>query len=73
MRNSHLHFAEAFFLSFFVLSFVNLALSFSICFMSSSTVGAVEVSAIDTFSSSPSGGGGVIPYPLVLGIFSLSD
>jgi hypothetical protein len=65
--------AETFFLPFFVLSFVNSTLSLSICFMSSSTVGVAQVSVIDAFSSSPSGGGGVIPYPLVLDIFSSSD
>jgi hypothetical protein len=41
--------------------------------MSTSTIGVVEVSAIDAFSSSPSGGDGVIPYPLVLDIFSPSN
>jgi hypothetical protein len=41
--------------------------------MSSSTVGVVEVFAIDVFSSSPSGGDGVIPYPPILDIFSPSD
>jgi hypothetical protein len=41
--------------------------------MSSSTVGVVEDFAIDAFSSSPSGGGGVIHYPLVLDIFSPSN
>jgi hypothetical protein len=65
--------AETFFLPFFVFSFVNLALSLSIYFMSISTVGVAEVSAIDAFSSSPSGGGGVIPCPPVLDIFTSSD
>jgi uncharacterized membrane protein len=64
---------ETFFLSFFVLSFVNSALSLPIYFMSSSTVGVAKVSAIDAFSSSLSGGGGVIPYPPILDIFSLSN
>jgi hypothetical protein len=41
--------------------------------MSSSTVGVVEVSAIDAFSSSLSSGGGVIPCHPVLDIFSPSD
>jgi hypothetical protein len=41
--------------------------------MSSSTVGVVEISVIDAFSSSPSDGGGVISCPLVLDMFSSSD
>jgi hypothetical protein len=60
-------------LVFFCLEFCQLALSFSIFFMSSSTVGVVEVFAIDAFSSLPSGGGGVISCPPVLDIFSSSD
>jgi hypothetical protein len=41
--------------------------------MSSYIVGVVEVSTIDASSSSPSGGGGVIPFSPVLDIFSSSD
>jgi hypothetical protein len=61
------------------LDFVNSALSFSSFFMSSSIVAVVEVSTIEAFSSairfpsSPSGGSGVLPYPLVFDIFSPSD
>jgi hypothetical protein len=72
MRNHHLHLRMHSSCLFF-LSFVNSALSFSSFFMSSSTVGVVEVSVIDAFSSSPNSGGGVIPYPPVLSIFSLSN
>jgi hypothetical protein len=66
--------AKPFFLPFlsFALSMLNSEFSFSIFLMSSSTVGVVEVFAIEAFSStrrvpsSPSGGGGVIPCPRCL-------
>jgi hypothetical protein len=63
----------------FALSFFNSALSFSSYFMSSSTIGAMEVSVLEPsstpigFPSSSSGGGGTLNCSLVLDIFSSSD
>jgi hypothetical protein len=63
----------------FALSLFTSALSFSSYFMSSSTVGAVEVSILEPSSTtirlpySSSGGGGTLPCSPILDIFSISD